>query len=73
MNPKYARIIDLARHEPAKHPRMSREQRAAQFSPFAALAGYAEALDEARRSHEGEFARDASCTRDEEDVCAEYP
>lgn len=30
-----------------KHPRMTRESRAAQFAPFAALTGYDEAIEDA--------------------------
>lgn len=42
----YDDIIDLPHHMSTKHPRMSRSQRAAQFSPFAALSGHAEAIRE---------------------------
>ena len=48
MNNDYLDIIDLPRPEP-KHPRMSIYQRAAQFSPFAALRGYEDALSEEER------------------------
>ena len=41
---KYDEIIDHPHYEPKRHARMSMEQRAAQFSPFAALAGHAEAI-----------------------------
>lgn len=44
---KYDDIIDLPHHASSKHPRMSMEQRAAQFSPFAALAGHTESIKEA--------------------------
>ena len=37
---KYADIIDMEHPEPKTHPRMSAMDRAAQFAPFAALAGY---------------------------------
>ena len=36
---KYADIINLPHHVSAKHPRLSMEQRAAQFAPFAPLHG----------------------------------
>ena len=42
----YADIIDLPHHEPKHHPRMSMWNRAAQFAPFAALAGYDAAIQE---------------------------
>jgi hypothetical protein len=48
MSFKYDDIINLPVHEPdpAKHPRMPREARAAQFASFAALTGYSELVDE---------------------------
>lgn len=47
MDNRYDDIINLPHPESKRHPRMSREQRAAQFSPFAALHGHAEAINEA--------------------------
>ena len=41
---KYDEIIDHPHYEPKNHPRMSREARAAQFAPYAALAGHAGAV-----------------------------
>ncbi len=46
MNGKYSDIIDHPHYEPKTHPRMSMLNRAAQFSPFAALTGYGEAISE---------------------------
>ena len=43
---KYADIIDLPHHVSQKHPPMSRANRAAQFSPFAALTGFGDVIDE---------------------------
>jgi len=40
----YADIIDLPHYEPKHHPRMSMWNRAAQFAPFSALAGYEAAI-----------------------------
>lgn len=37
---RYDNIINLPHHTSKRHPPMSRESRAAQFSPFAALTGY---------------------------------
>lgn len=37
---KYDDIIDLSCPTSEKHPRMPREDRAAQFAPFAALTGF---------------------------------
>ena len=42
---KYADIIGLPRPK-MRHPRMSREERAAQFAPFAALVGFARKVQE---------------------------
>ncbi len=36
----YDDIINLPHHVSSKHKRLSMEQRAAQFAPFAALTGY---------------------------------
>lgn len=41
---KYDEIIEHPHYEPKNHPRMSREMRAAQFAPYAALSGHASAL-----------------------------
>lgn len=46
---KYDDIIDLPHHTSPKHPRMSAIDRAAQFSPFAALTGYEDAVEETVR------------------------
>ncbi len=41
---KYEEIINHPHYEPKHHPRMSRKMRAAQFAPYAALAGHAGAI-----------------------------
>ena len=46
---RYDDIIDLPHHEPTTRPRMAMENRAAQFSPFAALTGYDDATREEAR------------------------
>ncbi|MBO6303563.1 MAG: hypothetical protein J6M62_00595 [Selenomonadaceae bacterium] len=46
---RYKDIINLPHHISKRHPRLSMEKRAAQFSPFAALTGYEEATDETSR------------------------
>jgi hypothetical protein len=43
---KYTDIINLPHHVSKTHPPMSRANRAAQFSPFAALTGLDDAIDE---------------------------
>ena len=45
----YSRIIDHPHHQSEKRPHMSMTARAAQFSPFAALTGYEEAIDDTAR------------------------
>ena len=49
MENKYSDIIDLPHHQSENHKRMDKINRAAQFAPFAALTGYAEAINEAGR------------------------
>ena len=46
---KYDDIIGLPHPVSAKHPQMARADRAAQFSPFAALTGYNDAISETQR------------------------
>ena len=46
---KYDDIINLPHHTSPKRPRMSMIDRAAQFSPFAALTGYDAAVKETAR------------------------
>lgn len=49
MNEKYQDMLHLPHPVSATHPRMSLQDRAAQFSPFAALTGYEDALKETAR------------------------
>ena len=46
---KYKDIIDLPHHVSDVYPQMSMINRAAQFSPFAALTGYDDAIEETAR------------------------
>ncbi len=46
---KYKDIINLPHPTSKSHPRMSMAERAAQFSPFAALTGYGGVIQEAGR------------------------
>ena len=52
---KYAGIIGLPHHVSKKHPPMSISNRAAQFSPFAALTGLDDAMDETAAEHINSF------------------
>ena len=45
----YDDIINLPHYVSKKRPQMSREARAAQFAPFAALTGYGDAVEETAR------------------------
>ncbi len=49
MTHNYDDIINLPHHVSTKHTPMSRENRAAQFAPFAALTGYEDAVRETAR------------------------
>ena len=46
---EYSDIFDRPHHVSTKHPQMSRLNRAAQFSPFAALTGYDDLVKESAR------------------------
>ena len=60
-------IIDLPHHVSKKHPQMPVSDRAAQFSPFAALTGYDEAVeDTVRLDIDGKT--DTEYVHDEEDM-----
>lgn len=49
MSGKYDDIINLPHPTSARHPRMPMADRAAQFSPFAALVGHGAAIEETAR------------------------
>ena len=49
MSGRYDDIIHLPHHQSVKHPRMTMTERAAQFSPFAALTGYGAVIAETGR------------------------
>lgn len=55
---EYEDIIALPHHVSASHPQMSLADRAAQFSPFAALMGYEDAIDESARLTEEQIELD---------------
>ncbi len=55
---KYDHIIDLPHHVSYRRPHMSRIDRAAQFSPFAALTGYDAAVKETARLTETQVEQD---------------
>ena len=49
MNSKYEVLLSMPHHVSKSHPQMSANDRAAQFSPFAALTGYEGVLQETGR------------------------
>jgi hypothetical protein len=63
----YDDIIHLPHHQSTKHPQMSPADRAAQFSPFAALTGYGAAVQEAGRltDRKVDLTEDEKATLDE--------
>ena len=63
----YDDIIDLPHPTSARHPRMSMTDRAAQFSPFAALVGHGAAIRETARLTD----RKVELTEDEKAVLDE--
>ena len=50
---EYDDIINLPHHQSPTRPHMSNHDRAAQFSPFAALVGYGDAVKETARLTDG--------------------
>lgn len=52
---KYDDIINLPHYTSLKHPRMSMQARAAQFSAFSALNGHSEAIMEVAKFTEEQF------------------
>lgn len=65
---RYDDIINLPHHVSATRPRMSMHDRAAQFSPFAALTGYDDAVEETARltDKQSELSEDARNRLDEQ-------
>lgn len=59
---KYDDIIHLSHPVSTKHPRMAAIDRAAQFSPFAALTGYEKALEETKETAIGRVANEVEKT-----------
>lgn len=55
---EYEDIIALPHHVSASHPQMALADRAVQFSPFAALTGYEDAIDESARLTEEQIELD---------------
>ena len=60
MSETYDDIIALPHPEPRTHPRMSLHDRAAQFSPFAALTGHSAAIAETGRLTDSRITLDES-------------
>lgn len=60
----YSDILDAPRWNPKHHARMPMEDRAAQFTPFAALVGFNEVIEGVQARHEAGFE-----TRPSNDPC----
>mgnify|MGYP006992650213 CR=1 FL=1 len=55
---KYGDILEFPHHVSKTHPPMPTADRAAQFTPFAALTGYKEAIEETERLAEEKMERE---------------
>ncbi len=64
MKTPYDDIIDLPHHVSTTHPQMPMSDRAAQFSPFAALVGYDAAIRETGRLTEAKAEPDEEALRE---------
>jgi hypothetical protein len=62
---KYSGIIDLPHPAPRRHARMPLAGRAAQFSPFAALVGFEELIEEETRLTEEKMEGGTRLTEEE--------
>ena len=51
----YSDILKREHPTSRRHPRMSRQDRAAQFAPFAALTGFEDLISETIREHDSLF------------------
>lgn len=60
---KYDDIINMPHHQSMTHPHMSMTDRAAQFSPFAALTGHEDAIKETARLVEERMELDEDALR----------
>ena len=58
MENNYDDIINLPHHRSKKHPQMSAQERAAQFSPFAPLKGVDEQIEQTARIDEDDSSED---------------
>ena len=67
----YADIINIPHNQSSTHPHMSRQDRAAQFSPFAALPGHDEAIEETARLNE--LKTDIERIENIDDLWDDYP
>lgn len=70
MRNPYEDIINLPHHTSTSRPRMSAHDRAAQFSPFAALTGYSSAITETARLTNHRIELDESIKADLNDKLA---
>jgi hypothetical protein len=62
----YEDIINLPHHVSASHPRMSPQDRAAQFAPFAALTGHDQAIRDMEEKTRGEVEAEIRFSNEED-------
>lgn len=66
---RYDDIINRSHHISETHPQMSIMNRAAQFSPFAALVGYEDALEEISRHTDAKMALEEDAKEIQDENC----
>lgn len=71
MKDDYAELLSLPHFVSRKHPPMSLMDRAAQFSPFAALVGFEQVLADAKQQNETAVSTTIEAV--EQEVVEEFP
>lgn len=66
MKNDYSDLLYLSHHVSDSHPRLSMEQRAAQFMPFAALTGFSESIVSTAESKTAALLEEEKGSRDDE-------
>ncbi len=64
MDHDYEALYEMQHPDPKERPRMSMTERAAQFSPFAALTGLNEAMDGTQEVHAAKVAAEIEHIRE---------
>lgn len=66
MKNDYSDLLTLPHHVSDTHPRLSMEQRAAQFMPFAALTGFSESIETTAENKKAAVLEEEKGSRDED-------